>query len=315
MEFEITEWFVKSFSNTVLHLAQQKSVRIANFARQESQSAKMKSYDIIGGTEVREKQSRHEDTPRMDMEHKRRNVIMRDFDWATLVDDVDKIRLLNTPTSEYVIEAKNAFNRKKDQVFIEAFSAPVITGENGDGVEIFPNSQRIASVNGSNIVPLNIATLRLIKKKFRKSEVIAEDGDDKTIHMAVTADELDDLLASTEVTSSDYNTVKALVNGEVNAFMGITFHHTEQLISESDTSKKFNVSTGEFDAAGTSIVDARRCLAWVQSGMIIATGKDITARISERSDKCYSVQPYVAMTVGGVRIEDAKCMEVYVERS
>lgn len=312
MDFEITEWFVRQFSNTVYHLAQQRNTRLWNYARQESQNSKMKSFDRIGGTEALAKGARHEDTPRVDMEHTRRNVILQDFHWSALVDDVDKIRLLNMPTSEYVIEAKNAFNRKKDDVFIKAFSANALAGEDGTESVAFDANQRFAANDGTNFSQLNLKTLRYIKRTFLANEVISDDAMDKVIHMSVTAADLDALLEEAEIGSADYNNVKALINGEVDYFMGIKFHHTERLVNESEVIL-FNTTTGKPDAGGSSVQGFRKLLCWVPSGMIVSTGKDITARISERDDKCYSVQPYVKMTIGAVRMDEAKCMEVFVE--
>lgn len=324
MEFEITTWFVEEFSNTVYHLAQQKTTRAWSFCRQETQNSKMKHFDRIDGTETREKQSRNEDTPNMEMTHYRRNVILRDYDWATLVDDVDKIRMLNMPTSEYVIEAKWAFNRRKDLQFIKQFSAVAMTGENGDGTVAFDydektglelKTQRIAASDGTGFSALNVRTLRKIRAAFRKNEVISDDGDDKTIHLLCNSDDLDNLLADDKLTNQDYATVKALVDGETDYFMGIRFHHSEQLKNLGSASIKFAPTTGKRDDAGTSSAGFRTLLAWVPSGMIASTGEEIKARISERDDKCYSVQPYVKMSVGAVRMDEKKCMEIYVDPS
>jgi len=310
--FPITEWFVKSFSNTVYHVSQQGDSRLFGHARQETQNAKMKAFDRLAETTARLKQSRHEDTPFIQMDHSRRNVILKDYDWATLVDDVDKIRMLNMPTSEYVMAAKKAFNRAKDEQFIIALDAAALAGENADSTVAHPNSQKIAATNGTIHTGLNVFTLRAIKKKFRANEAL-EDGE--MIYMAITAEQLDDMLAETEITSSDYNSVKALVQGEVDTFMGFKFIHTE-LLNVSADGLSFSDTTGAQAAPGAGVTSGdgyRKCFAWTASGMISSTGQDITARISERDDKCYSVQPYVKMSVGAVRMEEVKVVAVYVK--
>jgi len=47
-------------------------------------------------------------------------------------------------------------------------------------------------------------------------------------YFAAGSDQLSNLLSSTAATSGDYNTIKALVNGETNSFMGFTFVRTER---------------------------------------------------------------------------------------
>jgi len=309
MSFQITEWFIKEFSNTVYHVAQQKKSRLAGHARQETQSSKMKGFDRIGAVDPVEMVNRHGDTPQIDTPHSRRNVILKDFNWADLVDDMDKIRTLNDPTNDYVIAAKNGFNRKKDEVFYDAAIGSALAGENGDSTVALPTTQKIASVASSALSGLNVNTLRLIKKIFRANETITEE--EPTIYMTLDAESESNLLASTEIGSADYNSVKALVNGEVDTFMGIKFIPYEACKTEADV-VKYNVTTGLYDAAGTSAAGGKKLIAWIPSGMISSMGQDIKARISERDDKNYSVQPYVQMSVGAVRMEEEKVLQITV---
>jgi hypothetical protein len=86
------------------------------------------------------------------------------------------------------------------------------------------------------------------------------------------------LLGTTEVTSSDFNTVKAL------AFC---------------VSNRLAIATSK-----------RKCIAYVQDGVALAVGKDSTARIDERSDKGYATQVYYSAAFGATRMEEAKVVEV-----
>ena len=63
---------------------------------------------------------------------------------------------------------------------------------------------------------------------------------------------------------------------------------------------------------GGATIDAgaRRCIAWAEDGMIFATGLDMTVRITEESTKRFSTQVYAAESVGSVRLEDVKVVEV-----
>jgi hypothetical protein len=98
-----------------------------------------------------------------------------------------------------------------------------------------------------------------------------------------------DLLAVTQATSSDYASVKALVQGEIDTFMGFKFVVSNRL------SKTGNL---------------RKLLVYAQDGMMLALGQDIVTRIDERSDKGYATQVYCAQSVGATRMEEEKCVSI-----
>jgi len=66
---------------------------------------------------------------------------------------------------------------------------------------------------------LNVAKLREAKRLLDKNNVPPEGR-----HIVIHGNNLSSLLSETAVTSSDFNTVKALVAGELNTFLGFTFH-------------------------------------------------------------------------------------------
>jgi hypothetical protein len=54
----------------------------------------------------------------------------------------------------------------------------------------------------------------------------------------------------------------------------------------------------------------RYCYAWCKSGMDLGVGADIKSRVSERADKSFAVYAYAAMSLGAVRNEDEKVVEI-----
>ena len=97
------------------------------------------------------------------------------------------------------------------------------------------------------------------------------------------------MLNNTKVQSADYNTIKALVRGEINSFMGFTFIRSEQLAKEGVT---------------------RKCIIWSKPGLLLAKAEDIVTKVSERADKNYSTQVYAEMDLGAVRMEDEKVLQL-----
>ena len=305
-DYNIEQWRIKEFANNVYHLAQQKDAKMWSFSRHETQSSKRKFFDVIGKTDPIVKGTRHSDTPNLAIDHTRRAVDLVDYEWGKLVDDQDILRTLNDPTNEYAKAMSMGFKRKKDSVMIQAMLGSAYAGEEGGTTVALPNAQKIAAVAGSALTNLNLDTLRLAKYKFDVQDI----DPDMPRYMAVSPSQLRALLADTTITSADYNTVRALVDGKLNSFMGFNFIMTNRLDLETDATVKFSVTTGEFDASGTAGTTGRRCLAWIPDGVIVSTGIDMKSRVGERADKSYSTQVYGAMSIGATRLEDVKTLYI-----
>ncbi len=309
MSSQVTENFSQQYASNVFHLSQQKGSRLRPTVRNESQTGKRAYYDRIGSVAAQLKTGRHSSTPQLDTPHSRRAVDLNDYEWADLVDDQDKIRMLHDPTSEYAIAAMWAMGRSMDDVVIGALGGTAYTGETGaTGVDL-ANGNKYAANTGSALSDLNMKTLRAVKRMLDQAEV------DPSIkrYFVCSAKQIESLLGQTEVTSSDYNTVKALVQGEVNTFMGFEFIRIERL-SAQVSALSGSTSTGAV-GSGTSLVGARKCYAYANDGALLSIGADMKGRISERDDKSYATQVYACMSIGGVRMEESKVVEVLCTES
>ena len=290
MSIQITTAFVQQYRANVDHLVQQKGSRLRPLVRTETQNAEFEFYDRIGATSAQEVTGRHQDTPLVNTPHDRRRVALRDFDWGDLIDRPDRIRTLIDPTSPYAQSAAFALGRKMDEIVLDAAFGTVYTGKTGSTTVTFPSSQQIAvdyveSGSAANS-GLTIGKLRKAKQILDRNEV---DPTERR-YIACTAKQITDLLQTTQVTSSDFNTVKALVAGEINTFMGFEFVRTELV--------RTNASSN------------RRVACWAQSGLLLAVGSDITVDIGPRRDKRNATQVYVSATFGATRMEEEKVVEI-----
>lgn len=309
MSFQITESFVQEFGANVYMLSQQKGSKLRPYVRSETVHAKSKAFDRIGAVEMVTKAGRHSNTPQMDTPHSRRWVDLVDKEWADLIDDLDKVRVLNDPTSEYVMAAMWAGGRAMDKAILNAADMTVITGEERGGTAILPDSQSYAANNGTAFTNLNVKTLIAVKGKFGYNDI----DEEIPLHIAVTQSQIDSLLGETQVTSADYNTIKALVRGEVDSFMGFKFHRTN-LVNTELTTRAAAPATGVF-GSGSSTQGFRKCVAWAQDGLILGVGSDLKAKISERDDKSYATQAYVSMAIGSTRMEEVKVVMAYCKEA
>ena len=285
MSSQITTAFVEQYSANIQMLSQQMGSLLRDAVRNESVVGKDAYFDQIGKVTAILKTSRHSDTPQIDTPHSRRRVSLADYEFADLIDQQDKVRLLIDPTSSYAKAAAYAMGRAMDDVIIAAALGSANTGVSGGTAVALP-AGNITAVGTGGANTMNIAKLALAKAKLDLGDV----DPSITRHIIVSPTEIQDLLNTTTITSSDFNTVKALVQGEIDSFMGFKFHVSNRLVDNG--------------AANT------QCIAFAEDGILLGVGKDVTARIDERSDKSYATQVYYCQTIGATRMEEAKVVSV-----
>jgi len=282
MSTQITTAFVEQYSSNIQMLSQQKGSLLRDKVRLESVVGKNAFFDQVGSVTATVRSSRHSDTPQADTPHSRRRVTLVDYEFADLIDDLDKVRMLADPTSSYAQAAAYAMGRAMDDNIIAAATGTAYTGVAGGTSTSLPAGQIIAEAGTGR---MTIAKLRTAKEILDLADV------DPSLprFIVVGPKQITDLLGTTEVTSSDYNVVKALASGDINSFLGFNFVVSNRL------------------AVASSIRD---CFAFVNDGIALAVGKDVTARIDERADKGYATQVYYSAAFGATRMEEQKVVKI-----
>lgn len=295
MSFQVDAAYVNQYRNNVSMLVQQKGSRLRPFVRVEPQNSEFEFYDRIGATDAVEITGRHQDTPLVSTPHDRRRVSLRDYDWADLIDRQDKLKMLIDPTSAYAMNAVFAMGRKMDDAIISAAFDAAHSGKTGQTSVSFPAGNQVA-VNYVESGSAANGNLTIGKIRRAKEILDAYDNDpDEARIMTCTANSLHSLLRNIEITSQDYNVVKALVEGKVDTFMGFQFVRTQRL---------------QTDASGY-----RRHIAWVQSKLLLAVSQDPMVDVGPRRDKRNSMQVYVTMGIGATRMEEEGVVEIKVDEA
>ena len=200
--------------------------------------------------------------------------------------------MLANPESAYVKGFVNAIGRAKDTAIITAATGTAYTGKDGgtplafaddDGTEVAVDYVESGAAANSN---LTIGKLRKAKSILGVNEAV-EDGE--PLYAIVAQSQIDSLLRTTEVTSADYNVIKALVNGTVDSFMGFQFKRTQLAVVASNI---------------------RDCIFYAKNGLLLTEPEEMYVRISERADKSHSMQVYVRASFGSVRMEGKKVVRV-----
>ena len=274
----INAHFIDEFKAGIEHLAQQMGSRLRGAVRVENVSAERASFDQLGLTTMKLRTGRHVDTEYSDTPHERRWVIPQPYDVADLVDVPDKLRVLNDPTNEYTRSFGMAAGRNIDDIIIAAAAAAATTGENGGG------STAYATANDVVVGGAGLTVDKILEAKENLDA--GEEGDDGRV-MVSGSRQFRDLLSLVEVTSADFNTVRALTSGRVDGFLGFDIIRSERL---------------DVGRAGANIRD---CLYWQRSAMLLGEPMSGRATIDRLPQKRNSMQVLYQQDLGATRMRES----------
>lgn len=291
MPDNITVANVQTYKANVELLLQQQDSRLAGKVTVGSYVGKAASVvEQFGETAAVAKTSRHSDTPLLDITQSKRWVFPADYEWASLIDSQDKLRMIIDPTSPYAAAGAAAMNRVKDDIILAAMFGTNYIGENGTTTESFgtvgSGTYDVGVNTGGTASGLNVAKLQgaiRILMTANKGELM------EPVFGAISSYEHDLLLKEAQIANRDYGNTAVLVDGRVKRFMGIDFTITERL----------SVSSGN-----------RLVPVWLKSGMHLGIWNDMQVEIGPRPDKSYATQVYLAMTLGATRTQLGKLVRV-----
>lgn len=279
MSSHISEAYVQQFADNVYFLFQQMGTKLRGTTREQRCVAAKDSWQRIGPVTAVKKTVRHGVTPQIDTPHSRRMIDLADWEWADLIDKQDVYRVLIDPQSAYTQQGAASLGRALDLSIISGFDADVQAGN--EGAAIVPFVSECAGDHNFSIAPLSIERIVEINKDLDNHDVPEENR-----HIVMPPAGFGQLLRQSDdpnVSSKDYNDVKALVAGEIEYFLGFTWHKTNLLPSPSP--------------------GLRYGYAWHIDAMGLSIAADIVTEVKERADRSYSTQVWVGGSFGAVRVQ------------
>ena len=295
---QLPEHYQTQFADNWEHLLQQKESRLESKCRRATVKGKERQFSQLGKSKMRLITTRNGKTIPSDTAMAKRWVRPRGYDEVTYIDQFDHIALgeLPAPESEHVQSHAMAAKRTMDEVIIGALEGTAYIGETGTDAVDVPATQKVAVdyvLSGATANSgLTLGKLTRAKYILDKNEVELEDR-----YFVHSAKQLQDLLANVvEVKSSDYNEVKALVDGKVTRFMGFDFVMTELLTLDTAT-------------------DIRTCIAYHKAGVLLGIGMERSVKIDIRADLNHTVQIRTVMMIGATRMEEERVVLVYCDES
>lgn len=295
MSFSVDTAFVNSYHGQLEHIFQQKGSKLRNTLRNTVQNSEFDYHDRLGTATSQQITDRHGDTPYNEIDHTRRRLQVVGYDTNQMFDQEDKLRMIIDPRSGYAEAQAMRLGRDMDDAIITALLGTAYSGKTGSTSVSYDTAYRIAvdyteGGTGANS-NLTVGKLRRALYLLESNDAIM-DGEEVTL--VAHPSQKQSLLRTTEVTSADYNSVKALVNGTIDTFMGFKFVWTTR---------------------ATSFGGYRQALAYPKSAGILGIADDINVRITELPTKRYSWQVYSRATFGATRLWEERVIQILCDEA
>jgi hypothetical protein len=295
--------FKQSFEDTLIQLAAEQGTGFRNAVRLKTGlRSKAHHFDRLGSVEMQAVTSRHQDTPLTPLTHSRRRVTFSDYALAELIDDLDEVKGLPSPQSDYTQRFAQSYNRRLALTLMSAATGNATSVDDDDATATvaLPSGQQISAGSAG----MTMAKLR------QANRILDVNGLPRTDrYIAVSPYAIEDLLQDTTVTSSDFSTLNALQMGgfpENATWMGFKW------IVVTD-------ALGGGNAMATPILSKssndRTCVAWHKNALGLAIVRDLQIEIDKRADKMNSTQVLVKVSIGATRIEDEGVVSIVIDES
>ena len=301
MPVTIDQVTAQKFASVLNQLSQQQGSKFASKVRNESvQSAELAYFDTLAeDDDTAQKTGRHQGTPISEAEFGRRRVIPYPWTNKKVLDKEDLDRMLPDPRSPVAMNQVRSLGRQKDDLLIAAALGSASIGKAGGSSVDFKDES--TSINGDGTVT-TLGTLAAVttiadislEKILTMMRLFNEEDVDPDIpkHWAITPKAIEDMLNIEELTSADYNTLKALQQGNFEeTFAGFNFFWCNRLTTDAVTETAY------------------RSFAWAQDGLILASIGDISTRIEEAERLDFAWVLFSKMDLGAVRMEGVKIHE------
>lgn len=297
MSNQITEAFRQQFADNFMHVAQQtESVLERAVTVVPNIQGASKSINRLGKRTAQRRTVRHGDTPINEQAHSTRYIDLYDWEDGDMIDDLDLVRTLIDPKSDYVKGMISGLNRAKDAVIIAALGAAARSGANTTA------SMAAANRELTNAV-LNKAKLIAAREYFRANDCDEETGEE--LYMVIGSSALGDLLTDSNLSTAEYNTIADWHAGNIKTgkVMGFNLIHTNLVPACTTTTGPGG--TGVYPATGKCVY------AFAKSGVALGIGKDKTITVGVDPSRGFNTRVYAKMALGAVRIEEEKVYEIF----
>lgn len=287
MASTVDQAFITQFSANIHMLVRERGSKLRGILPVESAKGEKHMFERIDKMTVSEITDRNAPLDATDAAHSRRMATVRRYGSRVHLDDLDRLKMLIDPTSEYAKAMADAHGENYDQIVFDAMLGTAATGKDGDGTQAFDTSnQQIAHGSAGFTVAKFNQALRILEA----NEV---DIDRVRLYLCLGALGVEDLLGDTsnQITSFDFQDSKTLSSGRMPQFRGVNIVRTQRVPDET---------------AATTY----RGLLFTDDVQKTAVARDLEMHIDERIDLAHVQQVTSYMMFGSVRMEEKKVVDV-----
>lgn len=208
MSHNVSASFVELFESEVKQSFQEAGKKLRGSVRNKTGVVgKSVSFPVYGKGVAIERGASASDVKTMGTSTRNVEVLMKDLIAAEYSDFFDEAKLNFDDRQELAKVIAYALGRAEDQLIIDAVESATITNVVAANIE-----------DGATDTGLTLTKVRRAKRLMDNAGTPAQDR-----YFVYTAGGLDALLADEKVGSVDYNNVKALVDGNIDTFLGFKF--------------------------------------------------------------------------------------------
>jgi len=120
MSYTMDSIFVNAYNAMLHHLSEQRGSKLKGLFQEEQAKGEKHFFDRVGAFSVSEINSLASPVLLQDSSMSRRMATLKAYDAATLIHDVEKMKMLVDPTNDYVVKMMNAHGKNYDLALINA---------------------------------------------------------------------------------------------------------------------------------------------------------------------------------------------------
>ena len=214
MSKNLTNAAVIEFDSEVKHQYQGKAKLRKTVTIRTGVVGESYKFTRMGKGIANQKASAADVTP-MDISHARQTATMSNWEAPEYTDIFDQAEVNFDEKQELAKTIAGAIGRREDQTIIDAMSSTIVTYAATNDSN--PDTGLVLDISGSR--NFDVAVVRRAAQHYNEIEAEMDER-----HITVQAGAISEMLDDPEVTGADYVTVKALINGEINTYLGFEWH-------------------------------------------------------------------------------------------
>jgi hypothetical protein len=288
---EISDLYISTFADNVIHLAQQKKSKLRDTVTVKSGVGNQHRFQTVAARSTMTKRTaqgtnagKRPATAYADTVYGNRVVLPSPYTTADSYEWEDVARMIVDPQSALTTSMAAQLGRTYDDVIIASLFAAALDDLGNSHAHLAAQQ-----LGGATTAP-SFDLINLARETLEETDI---DLDEEKF-MLVSPNFVSALLADEKATSFDFNNAKALASGQVvQGWMGFTWKVTNRLTTPGGTPKQIYGAAYTKDAIGLVVNTEGK----------VDIGKD--------PGQSFTTTVQLACDIGAVRIQDAKCLRIH----